>query len=165
MAKISYKQFTLGVEEEYMVIDPETRELKSHEQKIVHEGQKIIKDKVKAEMHQAVVEVGTDICRDVDEAFLDVATLRTTIRNIAHSLGLEVGASGTHPFSNWEMQLITEHSRYNEIVNELQDAARSNLIFGLHVHVGMETREMAIHIANSARYFLPLDFSWNSSLH
>ena len=155
MANLSYKHFTLGVEEEYMVIDPVTRELKSHQQKIVQEGQKIIKDKVKAEMHQAVVEVGTDICNDVDEAFMDVSTLRKTISNIAGDLGLWVGASGTHPFSHWESQLITEHARYNEIVNELQEAARSNLIFGLHVHVGMETREMAIHIANSARYFLP----------
>ena len=66
---LNYKNFTLGVEEEYMVIDPVTRELKSHEQKIVQEGQKVIKDKVKAEMHQAVVEVGTDICADVDEAY------------------------------------------------------------------------------------------------
>ncbi|MFZ1527829.1 MAG: carboxylate-amine ligase [Ferruginibacter sp.] len=155
MANISYKHFTLGVEEEYMVIDPITRELKSHDQKIVQEGQKIIKDKVKAEMHQAVVEVGTDICADVDEAFIDVGTLRKTISGIAGDLGLWVGASGTHPFSHWESQLITEHARYSEIVNELQEAARSNLIFGLHVHVGMETREMAIHIANSARYFLP----------
>jgi glutamate---cysteine ligase / carboxylate-amine ligase len=155
MSSINYKHFTLGVEEEYMVIDPHTKELKSHEQKIVQEGQKIIKDKVKAEMHQAVVEVGTDICRDVDEAYQDVALLRKTISGIADSLGLWVGASGTHPFSHWENQLITDHVRYNEIVNELQEAARSNLIFGLHVHVGMETREMANHIANSTRYFLP----------
>jgi len=155
MSGISYKHFTLGIEEEYMVIDPITRELKSHEQKIVQEGEKVIKDKVKAEMHQAVVEVGTDICQDIDEAFVDVATLRKTISAIADSLGLWVGASGTHPFSHWESQLITDHARYSQIVNELQEAARSNLIFGLHVHVGMETREMAIHIANSARYFLP----------
>lgn len=155
MSSISYKHFTLGIEEEYMVIDPETRELKSHEQKIVQEGEKVIKDKVKAEMHQAVVEVGTDICQNIDEAFVDVSTLRKTISAIADGLGLWVGASGTHPFSHWERQLITEHVRYNAIVNELQEAARSNLIFGLHVHVGMESREMAIHIANSARYFLP----------
>lgn len=155
MAKLNYKTFTLGVEEEYMVLDPETRELKSHEQKIVHEGQKVIKDKVKAEMHQAVVEVGTDICADADEAFLDVANLRKTISGIAKDLGFGMGASGTHPFSHWESQLITNHERYNEIVNELQEAARSNLIFGLHVHVGMESREMANHIANSTRYFLP----------
>ena len=155
MSGISYKHFTLGVEEEYMVIDPSSRELKSHDQKIVFEGQKVIKDKVKAEMHQAVVEVGTDICVDIDEALMDVGLLRKTISGIAESQGLWVGASGTHPFSHWESQLITDHIRYSEIVNELQEAARSNLIFGLHVHVGMQTREMAIHIANSARYFLP----------
>lgn len=155
MPNISYKSFTLGVEEEYMVLDPITRELKSHEQKIVQEGQKVIKDKVKAEMHQAVVEVGTDICADIDEAYEDVATLRKTIGGIASGLGFAMGASGTHPFSHWETQLITEHTRYNEIVNELQEAARSNLIFGLHVHVGMQSREMANHIANSTRYFLP----------
>ena len=155
MAALNYKSFTLGVEEEYMVLDPATYELKSHEQKIVHEGQKVIKDKVKAEMHQAVVEVGTDICTDVDEAYKDVAQLRKTIAEIATGLGFAMGAAGTHPFSHWESQLITDHARYNEIVNELQEAARSNLIFGLHVHVGMETREMANHIANSTRYFLP----------
>jgi glutamate---cysteine ligase / carboxylate-amine ligase len=155
MAEINYSNFTLGIEEEYMVIDPKTRELKSHEQRIVTEGQKMIKDKVKAEMHQAVVEVGTDICRDVHEARKDISTLRKTIAQIASDIGLSVGASGTHPFSHWESQLITDHIRYNEIVNELQEAARSNLIFGLHVHVGMETREMANHIANSTRYFLP----------
>ena len=155
MANINYRHFTLGVEEEYMVIDPVTRELKSHEQKIVHEGQKIIKDKVKAEMHQAVVEVGTDICKDVEEAYKDVATLRGTIAQIAGDLGLAMGAAGTHPFSHWDSQLITDHVRYHQIVNELQEAARSNLIFGLHVHVGMMDRKLAIHIANSARYFLP----------
>lgn len=155
MGNLNFKTFTLGVEEEYMVLDPVTKELKSHEQKIVQEGQKIIKDKVKAEMHQAVVEVGTDICADVDEAYKDVATLRKTIAEIAGSLGFAMGAAGTHPFSHWESQLITDHVRYNEIVNELQEAARSNLIFGLHVHVGMDSREMANHIANSTRYFLP----------
>ena len=155
MANISFKSFTVGVEEEYMVIDPITRELKSHEQRIVQEGHKISKDKVKAEMHQAVVEVGSDICKDVEEAFIDVSTLRKTISAIADSLGYKIGASGTHPFSHWQSQLITDHVRYNEMVNEFQEAARSNLIFGLHVHVGMENREMAIHIANSARYFLP----------
>ena len=152
---LNYKTFTLGVEEEYMVVDPTSHELKSHEQKIVHEGQKVIKDKVKAEMHQAVVEVGTDICQDIDEAYQDVSLLRKTISGIANNLGFAMGASGTHPFSHWERQLITDHIRYNEIVNELQEAARSNLIFGLHVHVGMESREMANHIANSTRYFLP----------
>src|SRR6202012_6011769 len=143
MADINYRNFTLGIEEEYMVIDPQTRELKSHEQQLVTAGQKIIREKGKAEMPQAVVEVGPDIGADFDEARRDVSTLRSTISRIAGDLGFQMGAAGTHPFSHWENQLITEHVRYNEIVNELQEAARSNLIFGLHVHVGMETREMA----------------------
>lgn len=155
MSRLNYKHFTLGVEEEYMVLDPQTKELKSHEQRIVQEGQKILRDKVKAEMHQAVVEVGTDICKDIEEAYRDVASLRGNIAQIAGDLGFWIGASGTHPFSHWENQLITDHVRYNQIVNELQEAARSNLIFGLHVHVGMEDRKTAVHIANTARYFLP----------
>ncbi|MDI9337123.1 MAG: carboxylate-amine ligase [Alphaproteobacteria bacterium] len=147
--------FTLGIEEEYMIVDPISRELKSHQQKIVQEGQKLLKDKVKAEMHQAVVEVGTDICKDINEAFTDISNLRGIIFEISKSLGFGVGASGTHPFSHWESQLITNHERYNQIVNELQEAARSNLIFGLHVHVGMPDKKLAVHIANTARYFLP----------
>ena len=152
---INYKQFTVGIEEEYMVIDPATKALISHEQKIVAEGQKIISEKVKAEMHQAVVEVGTDVCANIEEARKDITNLRKTIKEIAGSLGFSMGAAGTHPFSTWREQLITDHVRYNQIVNELQEAARSNLIFGLHVHVGMEDRKMAMHIANTARYFLP----------
>ena len=163
MASINYRHFTIGVEEEYFVIDPQTRELTSHDQKIVHEGHKIIKDKVKAEMHQAVVEVGTDICKDIEEAYKDVATLRGTIAQIAGDLGFAMGASGTHPFSHWNNQLITDHVRYHQIVNELQEAARSNLIFGLHVHVGMEDRNIALHIANSARYFLPHIFALSTN--
>ena len=160
---IDYKIFTLGIEEEYMVIDPNTKELISHEQKIVIEGQKIINEKVKAEMHQAVVEVGTDVCANIDEAKKDIYTLRKTIKEIAGSLGFSIAAAGTHPFSTWREQLITDHVRYQEIVNEMQDAARSNLIFGLHVHVGMPSKEMAIHIANSARYFLPHVFALSTN--
>mgnify|MGYP001627155211 CR=1 FL=1 len=148
-------KFTLGVEEEYQVIDPTTRELISHQQKIVEAANKVLDDQVKAEMHQAVVEVGTNICADIHEARTQVAHLRRTVSQVAGDLGFAIGAAGTHPFSMWQTQLITEHPRYNEIVNELQDAARSNLIFGLHVHVGMPDKEMAIHIANSVRYFLP----------
>jgi carboxylate-amine ligase len=115
----------------------------------------LTEDSVKAEMHQAVVEVGTGICKNTGEARKDLGNLRKTVSQVAGDLGLQIGAAGTHPFSMWQQQLITEHPRYNDIVNELQDAARSNLIFGLHVHVGMESREMAIHLANSVRYFLP----------
>ncbi len=148
-------QFTLGIEEEYQVISPDTRELTSHEQKIVEVANRHMEDQVKAEMHQAVVEVGTKICKDINEARDEVKYLRKTISAIAHDLDLRIGAAGTHPFSAWQKQLLTPHPRYNEIINELQDTARSNLIFGLHVHVGIEDRAMALHIANSIRYFLP----------
>lgn len=149
------EKFTLGVEEEYMVIDPVSRELKSHEHKIVDLASQVLKDNVKAEMHQAVVEVGTGICENVQQANAEISMLRRTVSDVAKSLGLRIGASGTHPFSHWSTQLITPNPRYDEIVNEMQEAARSNLIFGLHVHVGIADKNMAIHIMNTVRYFLP----------
>jgi carboxylate-amine ligase len=149
------EKFTLGVEEEYMVIDPHTRELTSHDQKIVELASHIINDSVKAEMHQAVVEVGTGICNDVDQAYKEIKDLRRVVSEVAGSLGLKIGAAGTHPFSHWSKQLITPNPRYDEIVQEMQEAARSNLIFGLHVHVGIKDKNMAIHIQNTVRYFLP----------
>ncbi|QQS28396.1 MAG: carboxylate-amine ligase [Sphingobacteriales bacterium] len=148
-------KFTLGIEEEYMVIDPETRELKSHDQRIVEMAAKTLDDKVKAEMHQAVVEVGTTICDDVEHARREITHLRRAVSDIAQSIGLRIGASGTHPFSHWSTQLITPNPRYEDIINEMQEAARSNLIFGLHVHVGIADKNLAIHIANTVRYFLP----------
>ncbi len=149
------EKFTLGVEEEYMVVDPHTRELTSHDQKIVELASHITKDSVKAEMHQAVVEVGTGICKDVGQAYEEIRELRKVVSEIAGSLNLRIGAAGTHPFSHWSKQLITPNPRYDEIVQEMQEAARSNLIFGLHVHVGLTDKNMAIHIQNTVRYFLP----------
>jgi len=148
-------KFTLGIEEEYQVIDPVTRELISHDQQIVTEAAKVLNDQVKAEMHQAVVEVGTNICNDITDAREQITHLRKSISGIANDLGFKIGASGTHPFSKWENQHITPNPRYHEIINELQDTARSNLIFGLHVHVGMADKQMALHIVNAMRYFLP----------
>src|SRR5205085_5111032 len=111
---MNYKHFTLGIEEEYMVVDPVTRELKSHEQKIVEAASKILpEDQVKAEMHQAVVEVGTGICKNTSEARIDLTNLRRTISDVAKNFNLRIGASGTHPFSHWEKQLITDAPRYN----------------------------------------------------
>jgi carboxylate-amine ligase len=106
-------------------------------------------------MHQAVVEVGTGICKDVGQAYQEIRGLRKLVTEIAGSLNLRIGAAGTHPFSHWSKQLITPNPRYDEIVQEMQEAARSNLIFGLHVHVGIADKNMAIHIQNTVRYFLP----------
>ena len=149
------RPFTIGIEEEYQVIDPDSRELVSHNQQIVEAASEALDEKVKAEMHQAVVEVGTKVCQNIGEAREELTYLRRHISEIAEGLGYRIGAAGTHPFSAWQKQLLTEHPRYDEIVYELQDTARSNLIFGLHVHVGIEDRQMALHIANSMRYFLP----------
>lgn len=157
------EKFTLGIEEEYMVIDPVTRELTSHDQKIVELASQVLKDHVKAEMHQAVVEVGTGICKDVGEAREDIRRLRKLVSEVAAGLNLKIGAAGTHPFSHWSTQLITPNPRYDEIVNEMQEAARSNLIFGLHVHVGIADKNMAIHIMNSIRYFLPHVYALSSN--
>lgn len=148
-------KFTLGIEEEYQVIDPESRELISHDQRIVEEAAKVLNDQVKAEMHQAVVEVGTNICEDISDARTQITHLRKSISTIANDLGYKIGAAGTHPFSEWEKQLLTPNPRYEQIINELQDTARSNLIFGLHVHVGIADKSMALHLVNSMRYFLP----------
>ena len=108
--------FTLGIEEEYMVIDPVTRELASHEQKIVETAHRHMEDQVKAEMHQAVVEVGTNICSDIKDARDQVVYLRKTICEIADDLGFKIGAAATHPLSEWEKQLITPNPRYNESI-------------------------------------------------
>ena len=155
--------FTLGIEEEFQVVDPETRQLRSHMHQIVEGGKVILKEQVKSEMHQSVVEVGTNICRNIKEAKEEVIYLRKMVAELAAQQGLRIAAAGTHPFSLWQEQLITDNPRYHEIVNEMQDAARSNLIFGLHVHVGIENREQGIKLLNSARYFLPHIFALSTN--
>jgi carboxylate-amine ligase len=147
--------FTLGVEEEFQIIDPETRDLRSHMSKIVDGAKIYLKEQVKAEMHQSVVEVGTNICHNIGEARKEVGFLRQQIVELANKQNLIVGAAGTHPFSKWQEQSITDDPRYHNIINELQDTARSNLIFGMHVHVGIENRDIALQLMNQACYFLP----------
>ena len=156
-------EYTLGIEEEFMVIDPDTRELRSHMQQIVEGGKVLLKEQVKAEMHQAVVEVGTNICHNIQEAKKEVKYLRKVIADLAKNSNLLIGAAGTHPFSLWSEQAITEHPRYEEIVNELQDTARGNLIFGLHVHVGINDRNVGLHLMNSVSYFLPHIFALSTN--
>jgi glutamate---cysteine ligase / carboxylate-amine ligase len=157
------KLFTLGVEEEFQIVDPETRELRSHIQQILEDGKMLLAENVKAEMHQSVVEVGTDICVDIQDARKQVTNLRRELANLAKSKGLRIAASGTHPFSHWKDQKITSHPRYKTIVSDMQQVARANLIFGLHVHVGVDDRETALHIMNAARYFLPHIFALSTN--
>jgi glutamate---cysteine ligase / carboxylate-amine ligase len=147
--------FTLGIEEEFAIVDPETRELKSHIQEILEGGKVLLKEQIKPEMHQSVVELGTEICSSISHAREHVTELRSKLASLAGRAGLRIASAGTHPFSHWRDQLITEGDRYKEIVRDMQQLARANLIFGLHVHVGIPNRESAIHVMNQARYFLP----------
>ena len=147
--------FTLGIEEEFQTIDPDTRDLRSHMSKIVEGGKISLQERVKAEMHQAVVEVGTNICYNIQQARDEVIYLRKHIIELADAQNLKVAAAGTHPFADWQDQLITDNPRYDVLIDEMRDVARGNLIFGLHVHVGIENRNQGLEILNAVRYFLP----------
>lgn len=147
--------FTIGIEEEYQVVDPETRELRSYITQILDRGQMILREQIKPEMHQSIVEVGTRPCRTVQEARAEVVRLRGTIAGLASAHGLTIVAAGTHPISSWMNQEITPFDRYKGVVNEMQDLALQLLIFGMHVHVGMPSNDAAIELMSVARYFLP----------
>jgi carboxylate-amine ligase len=157
--------FSIGIEEEYQTIDPGTRDLRSHIQaELLEKGKLILQERVKAEMHQSVVEVGTGVCRNIKEAKAEVKMLRRDIVRLARENGLRLASVATHPFADWRVQEIYPDDRYKNIVEDMQLVARANLIFGLHVHIGIEDRETAIHMMNHARYFLPhlLALSTNS---
>lgn len=156
---------SIGIEEEYQTIDPETRDLRSHIQmEILPKAKLKVAERVKPEMHQAVVEVGSKVCRDIKEAREDMLALRREMISLASENGLLLGAASTHPFADWKVQEIYPDERYKQVVEDMQLVARANLVFGLHVHVGIEDRNTAIHIMNSMRYFLPhiLALSTNS---
>lgn len=157
--------FTLGIEEEYQTIDRETRDLRSHiATELLEQGKMRLEERVKAEMHQSVIEVGTRVCKDIGDAQEDLFDLRRNMIRLAEEQGLCLVAGATHPFADWRSQEIYPDERYRQVVEDLQLVARSNLIFGLHVHVGIEDREAAIRVMNSMRYFLPhiLALSTNS---
>jgi carboxylate-amine ligase len=147
-------RFTLGIEEEFQIVDPVTRELKSHIEEMLAAGAHL-GDQIKPELHRSVVEVGTPVCGDIREAREAVKQLRRTLVSLAEGSGARIVAAGTHPISHWKDQEITDRVRYKDIVNEMEDLARANLIFGLHVHVGLPDREMQIQVLNGARAFLP----------
>jgi glutamate---cysteine ligase / carboxylate-amine ligase len=121
----------------------------------VQKGKKLLAERVKPEMHQSVVEIGTGVCRNMTEAKAEVKMIRRKIVELARDNGLRLSAGGTHPFAEWRKQEIYPDDRYRVIVEDMKMVARANLIFGLHVHVGVEDRETAIQLMNGARYFLP----------
>ena len=136
--------FTIGIEEEYQTIDPDTFDLRSHiNAEIISKGKRQLDERIKAEMHQSVVEVGTGVCRNMKEARADIINLRQAMVTLARDNGLLLCAGATHPFADWRVQDIYPDERYLQVVEDMQLVARSNLIFGLHVHIGIEDRETA----------------------
>ncbi len=147
--------FTLGVEEEFQIVDPETWELRSHVSELLASGAPSLGDQIKRELHQSIVEVGTKICGNVRELEDEVCRIRRDLADSAERVGLRIAAAGTHPFSRWIDQVLSPGERYENIVEEMQQLARSLLIFGLHIHVAVPDRATTIDLLNEARYFLP----------
>ncbi len=148
-------RFTIGVEEEFQIIDPATCELRSHVSELVAAASPSIGEQVKHELHQSIVEMGTKICENVPELRIEMHRTRSELVAAAERVGLQVAAAGTHPFSSWIDQVISPGERYKNIVEELQQLARSLLIFGMHVHVAMPDGQTTIDLMNAVRYFLP----------
>ncbi|NRA96010.1 MAG: carboxylate-amine ligase [Planctomycetes bacterium] len=146
---------TLGVEVEYQIVDPETRELSSNTEVILQEGAEIYGSNIRPEFHAAMVECLTTPCATTREVVEQVAELRRTLIGLARKRGLRVVAASTHPTTHWREVKLTTSERYLQIQRDLGDVARSNLIYGMHCHVGIEDKEARIAVMNSVRYFLP----------
>lgn len=155
---------TIGVEEEYQVIDPHTYELRCNIQELFIEGKALLKNEMKREFHDPVIEVNTSVCADIKQAREEVTWLRSEVISIARRNGLSIGAAGTHPFTDWRTIPTTPGVHYDRVIEDFQLIARANLIFGLHVHVGVADHDARIAIMSGARYFLPhiLALSGNS---
>ena len=145
----------IGIEEEYQIIDPQTREMRSYVQQFLEQGRAILPNQIRAEFLQSQVEAGTKVCRDVAEAREELVRVRRSMLQLAEDAGLWVAAAGTHPFSSWVRQRVSPFGRYPELVRFLQDVGRQLLIFGMHVHIGIEEKELLIDVLNQLRYFLP----------
>jgi glutamate---cysteine ligase / carboxylate-amine ligase len=145
---------TIGIEEEYQIIDS-SGQLHSHIDTLLKEAAPKLGDKVKREMMQSVVEVGTTICENVGQARDQLGEMRQTLADLLQPEGLRIACAGTHPISRWQDQQITDYDRYKMLEEELQDIVRALVIFGLHVHVAIPDQEHRIEVLNEARYFLP----------
>ena len=151
---------TLGIEEEYQIVDPETRNLHSYISEFISQDeQRPSKLHLKPEFMQSQVEVGSHICRNIKEVRAEIKRLRRAVFEMAEHNGLEIAAASTHPFARWDEQSITEGVRYKELLDDMQGVARRLLIFGMHVHVGFgaekDQKDLMIEIMNQARYFIP----------
>ncbi len=147
--------FSIGIEEEYQIIDPVNGELKSYITQLLEAGKLTMKEQVKAELHQSIVEVGTSVCNTPAEIKADIIRLRRGVMELAARNGLKIAAAGTHPYSSWVTQDITPYERYVGVREDMQMLAQQLLIFGTHVHVTIEDPEFLIDAMNVVRYFMP----------
>ena len=141
--------FTVGVEEEYMLLDPDTFDLVQHIDSVLAavQGHEFAAQ-VNSELMQSVLEIATPVCRTTGDVMRELVALRGYVTGIAHGQGLRVGSAGTHPFSLFERQRITAKDRYRALIDQLQYVARRELIFGMHVHVAVDDPDKAIQIVN-----------------
>ncbi|MFU8859182.1 MAG: carboxylate-amine ligase [Cyclonatronaceae bacterium] len=154
MAKSPY-QFTIGIEEEYQIVDPETRELSSSVEILLKDGQDRLGNQITTEMMQCQVEVGTRVCTSIQEAREQITTVRREVNEIARKNGVAIVAAGTHPISKWTDQDMTARARYRGLEMENRLLARQLLICGMHMHVGIEDPDLRIDLMNQISYFLP----------
>ncbi len=148
--------FTIGIEEEYLLIDPETRNLADDPpETILEECKKQIGDQVTPEFLRSQIEVGTKVCTSIGEAREQLYSLRRCIRDVANDHGLAMIAASTHPFADWDLQKHTEKDRYNTLAQSMQTVARRLLICGMHVHVGIDDDDLRVDLMNQISYFLP----------
>lgn len=145
--------FTLGVEEEYQIIDPDTRELSSSSASLLPRAQHTLGENAQQELQLSQVEAVSSICHTLHDVRTELVRLRRDMAGAATQQGKQIAAAGTHPFSHWKKQRITPKDRYQGIVDDYQQIAREP-IFGCHVHVGLRDREIALHVMNQARLWL-----------
>jgi carboxylate-amine ligase len=150
---------TLGVEEEYQIIHPETRDLHSFVQEFLEQGNQVLPEgTLKPEFMQSQIEVGSQVCRNIKEVRYELQRLRHTVGELANENGLKIASASTHPFANWSAQEITAGDRYKQLLDQMQGVASQLLIFGFHIHLGLggeENNDFKIEIMNQLRYFLP----------
>jgi carboxylate-amine ligase len=149
--------YTIGVEEELMIVDGETLDLTSSIEGLLEALADVSKEgEVKSELMESVCEIATAPCRDTREAGQQLRALRRMAQQAAAELGLAIGSSGTHPFAMWEDQRVVAQPRYRDLIADLQFVARQEIIFGIHVHVGLDDADKAVHVANGMRVHVPL---------
>ena len=145
--------FTIGIEEELMIVDRESLDLVNAIESLLEDA---ADGEIKPELMESVLEVATKPCANTVEAGLQLRALRRQVIATAADRGLTIGAAGTHPFAMWEDARIVQRPRYRELISALRFVARQELIFGLHVHVGIDDPDKAIHVANGMRHHLPI---------